>query len=231
MPPEAQTFLAKRMTTRELISGEVLYRANHPFEDAIFPHRGIISVLSDVESGYSVEKVSIGEEGFAGFTALLGGDVALGRAVVQIDGYASVIRLQDLNEAIDSFACVRKVLLLYSRALIGQLMELVACNSLHSATQRVSRWLLHANDRMNGSDFQLTQETLSHILGLRRATVSTVCSQLLKSGAIRYSRGTISVLDNALLRSFSCQCHDRIAAINLPRQIGSAEALTNNPAS
>ncbi len=231
MTPEAQAFLAKRMTTRELITGETLYQANQSFEHTVFPHSGIISVLSEVERGYSVEKVSIGEEGFTGFTALLGGDVALGRAVVQIGGYASVIRLQDLDEAISSFACVRKVLLLYSRALIGQLMELVACNSLHSAPQRVSRWLLHANERMEGSNFRLTQETLSHILGLRRATVSAACSHLLKSGAIHYSRGTISVLDTQLLRSFSCQCHDRIAAINLPRQIGGPEALTSSPAS
>ncbi|WP_321339090.1 Crp/Fnr family transcriptional regulator [Breoghania sp.] len=217
MRPEAQAFLAERMTIRELVMGEILYRANHPFEHTIFPHRGIISVLAEQEDGYSVEKVSIGEEGFTGFTALLGGNMALGHAVVQIGGYASFIRIQDLDEALNNFACVRKVLLLYSRALIGQLMELVACNSLHSATQRVSRWLLHADERMEGSEFLLTQETLSHILGLRRATVSTVCSQLLKSGAIRYSRGTISVLDRQLLRSFSCQCHDRIVAINPPR--------------
>ncbi|MDJ0931487.1 helix-turn-helix domain-containing protein [Breoghania sp.] len=108
-------------------------------------------------------------------------------------------------------------MLYYSKAQISQLMELVACNSLHSATQRVSRWLLHTDDRMDGPDFPLTQEALSQVLGLRRATVSAACSQLLKNDAIRYSRGMISVSDRAKLRSFYCECYDRITARSFPR--------------
>ncbi|WP_107991384.1 Crp/Fnr family transcriptional regulator [Breoghania corrubedonensis] len=213
---EARAFLATRMTMRELHAGDVLYEECQPFDHAIFPHRGVISLLARMEDGRTVEKASIGNEGFLGFTYLRGGRGAIGLTVVQIDGYASFLRMSDLDEAMETFTCVRYAMLLYSKALISQLMELVACNGLHSATQRVARWLLHADDRMNGSDFPLTQEALSQVLGLRRATVSASCSQLSKNGAIRYSRGMISVSDRTRLRSFSCECYDRITARSYP---------------
>ena len=110
------------------------------------------------------------------------------------------------------FQCVRAALLRYSKALIIQLMETIACNGLHSAEQRVASWLLLADRRMQGHTFVLTQDGLGRALGLRRATVSNICSDLQRAAAITYSRGHLSVTDRNRLRAHSCSCHDRIEA-------------------
>ncbi|MDJ0931486.1 hypothetical protein [Breoghania sp.] len=92
---------------RELTAGDVLYEEYQSFDHAIFPHRGVISLLARMEDGRTVEKASLGNEGFLGFTYLMGGMGAIGLTVVQIDGYASFLRMSDLDEAMDTFVCVR----------------------------------------------------------------------------------------------------------------------------
>lgn len=214
---EAQEFIAARWQTRRVEIGEVIYEAGETFTHAVFPHSGVISLLSEMDDGRSVEKASIGNEGFLGFTYLLGGTDALSRTVVQVPGYASWLAMSDLDEAMERFVCVREAMLRYSKALIVQLMETVCCNSLHSAEQRVSRWLLHAHDRMDMSPFLLTQESLARALGLRRATVSEASSELMRSGAIAYTRGAVTVLDRTILRAHACDCYDRIVAASMPK--------------
>jgi CRP-like cAMP-binding protein len=101
-------------------------------------------------------------------------------------------------------------MLRYLKCLIVQLLESVACNSLHNADQRVSRWLLEAHDRIAGNTLQVTQEALSQALGLRRATVNAVCTKLMDEGAIHYARGELSVLSDRKLKRHSCECYGRI---------------------
>ncbi|MHB1104466.1 MAG: Crp/Fnr family transcriptional regulator [Devosia sp.] len=101
-------------------------------------------------------------------------------------------------------------MLRYGAALITQLMESVACNKLHSAEQRVARWLLQTQDRVAGGSFQLTQQTLSEVLGVRRATVSDVWSEFQESGILDYSRGTVTVADRRALEGRACECYARV---------------------
>ncbi|POF29670.1 CRP-like cAMP-binding protein [Roseibium marinum] len=203
------------MDTRPLEAGSVLYEKSQNFTHAIFPHTGIISLMAEMSDGRSVEKASIGNEGFLGFTYLMGGTDSISRTIVQVPGIASWLTMSDLDEAMQRFVCVREVMLRYSKALIIQLMESVACNTLHTAEQRVSRWLLHADDRLGGADFQLTQKAMSEVLGVRRATISQVCSDLLEFEAIIYSRGIISILNRDILRNHACSCYDRVTEASI----------------
>lgn len=50
--------------------------------------------------------------------------------------------------ALDQFDCVRGIILRYAKAFTTQLMESVVCNSLHTAKQRIARWMMEANDRL-----------------------------------------------------------------------------------
>jgi CRP-like cAMP-binding protein len=94
--------------------------------------------------------------------------------------------------------------------MMRRLMQSVTCAAVHSATQRVSTWLLHADDRVTGQSFDITQRTLADIFSLRPATVSDACNKLLSVGAIHYSRGTLSVLDRQLLEAQACECYDAV---------------------
>ena len=206
----AQEFLEPRLVTRQTFAGEVIYQDGTAFTHAVFPHSGVLSLMAHMNDGRSVEKTSIGSEGFLGFVLIMGGSRAISTSTVQVPGYASWVALSDLHEALDEFECVRQTMLRYGAALIAQLMETVACNQLHSAEQRVARWLLQAQDRVAGNSFQLTQQILSDVLGLRRATVSDVCSQFQQAGILDYSRGAITVADREGLEQRACECYARI---------------------
>jgi len=72
--------------------------------------------------------------------------------------------------------------------------------------------LLQTHDRVGENQFELTQEFLSQMLGVRRASVSTVMQTLHKAGFINYSRGKITIVDRAGLESAACECYGIITA-------------------
>ncbi|WP_244447206.1 Crp/Fnr family transcriptional regulator [Hoeflea sp. BAL378] len=208
--PDAVRFLESRSIVRRLTQGQTLYQEAEQFTHAIFPHEGVISLMAQMQDGRSVEKVSVGNEGFIGISFILGGARTISASIVQVPGYASWISIEDLDRAIAEYPCVRDAMMEYAKSLTLQLMESVACNSLHKAEQRISRWLLDAHDRVQSDTFQLTQDSVSQVLGLRRATVSSVCRALMAQGAIKYTRGSLTISDRDLLESNACECYDRI---------------------
>lgn len=208
--PDAIAFLESRAVVKRLSEGQVLYKDGEPFTHAIFPHEGVICLMAQMQDGRSVEKASIGNEGFIGIAFIFGGGKTISEPMVQVPGYASWIAIKDLDEAIESYPCVRDAMMRYAKSLTVQLMESVACNSLHKAEQRVSRWLLHAHDRVNSDTFQVTQQGISKVLGMRRATVSSVCHALMNAGALKYTRGNVTITDRSILEARSCECYKRI---------------------
>lgn len=217
--PVAQEFMRQHSLTRQTHAREVIYEEGASFTHAVFPHSGIISLIAADTDGRQVEKAAIGHEGFLGFELILGGasgTSAMSRSMVQVSGTATWVSLRDIDEALEQFTCVRETMLRYARSLITQTLEFVACTSLHSADQRVSRWLLNADDNNIGRSFALTQQALAEVLGLRRATVSTACARLQALGGIEYSRGTIHILDRQVLEQQSCNCYVRIKRAVLP---------------
>lgn len=91
-----------------------------------------------------------------------------------------------------------------------QISQGTACNRVHSNMQRCARWLLLTHDRVGKDEFSLTQEFLSQMLGVRRATINEVAAQLSAAGAISYRRGIIRVEDRLRLESESCLCYSII---------------------
>jgi len=213
--PAAQDFISKRVLTRPFSAGEVIYEVGAPFTHAVFPHEGSLSLMAFMEDGRSVEKASIGLEGFLGFVLIMGGGSAISTSVARVPGHASWLSIEDLDEALAEFVCVRETMLRYAKALISQTMESVACNSLHSAEQRIARWLLHVHDRVQGDRFLLTQQAMAESLGLRRATVSDICSQFQRAGLLDYSRGVLTVVERAALESKACECYRRVRLTSL----------------
>ena len=66
------------------------------------------------------------------------------------------------------------------------------------------------HDRMGDDEFQLTQEFLSNMLGVRREGVSRAAGNLQKRKMISYSRGRLRVIDRAGLEATSCGCYEII---------------------
>ena len=58
-----------------------------------------------------------------------------------------------------------------------------------------------AQDRLNTESLNLTQEIISHALGVPRTGVTMAAGALQRAGLIRYSRGKIMILDRARLEA------------------------------
>ena len=228
--PIAQEFIEKRLVTRPFAAGDVIYEEGARATHAIFPHSGRLSLMAVMTSGRSVDKLSVGHEGFVGLELVLDGEQTTSRTIARVPGHASWLSVADLDEAIARFECVTPTMLHFAKALIVQTMESVACNSLHVADQRVARWLLHARDSATSDTLEITQQAIAESLGLRRATVNQICNSFFAAGVIDHSRGSILIRDRAALEERSCECHGRIrrafeaASAAAPAGLGVSEA-------
>jgi CRP-like cAMP-binding protein len=95
----------------------------------------------------------------------------------------------------------------YTRALFAQVLQSVACNAVHNVEERWARWLLMTHDRAATDSFVLTQEFLTDMLGVRRASVNLVSHSFQKAGFITYHLGTVTIVDRAGLEAASCECY------------------------
>ncbi len=186
---------------------EALYEAGRPLEHVYFPHSGVICLMATLREGIA-ETAAIGSEGFVGFEAILGGETARHRALVQLGGVASRIPVGTLSLITRECAPVRELLLSYVHFFLIQALQSVACNGLHAVEERCARWLLTAHDRAGNVDtFNLTQEFLAEMLGVHRPSVTIVARTLQNLGLIRYSRGVIAITDRKGLEEASGECY------------------------
>ena len=72
---------------------------------------------------------------------------------------------------------------------------------------RFARWLLVTHDRVEGDEFEITQEFLAAMLGVHRPSVSVVAGMFQQAGIIRYSRGHMKILDRCRLEESACECY------------------------
>ena len=207
---EGQSFFRNHAERRRTRTGHLIYRDGDPITEALFPESCIISVVGGMADGRSVEKTSIGSEGYVGPDPHRSGTAAYGDHVVQVPGEAYFLSLKFLDQALQRFPELGPAMQLSRKTHTLQLMEAAACNSVHNAEQRIVRWLLRAHDRVEGDTFYLTQEAIANLLALRRATVNAVCSDLMQSGAISYNRGTVTIIDRERMSARACECYGRI---------------------
>src|SRR4029077_19941954 len=107
----------------------------------------------------------------------------------------------------------------YTQAIINQISQSTVCNHRHSVQKRMCRWLLMSHDRVGADEFQLTQEFLAQMLGVRRPTVTAVAGSLQTAALIPYPRGRMTVLDRKGLEAASCECYE-VVAKELDRLLG-----------
>ena len=187
--------------------GEILYMPEQTIEHAYFVNRGVISLLAALEDGSTVEAGVIGPEGVGGISVVLGAKSTPNQALTQSGVEASRISAADLVAEFRKSGILRDSLLLFVHTMFTQVTQTAACNRLHTLDQRLARWLLMIQDRINDKEFTLTQEFLSRMLGVRRAGVTVAANDLRHSGFIDYHRGDIVIVDRQGLENVSCQCY------------------------
>jgi len=206
--PECREFLDDRSLTKPIGSGEVLHESGARLKNVVFPHEGLVSLQYKTKDGRIAEMTSVGAKGAVGIMNLLANDQPTYSSVTVISGRATWVAASDLAEALKKFPSVRPALRTYLHSRIQEQMQAAACASLHTAMQRLSTWLLRAEDASNATKFDITQRMLSDILGFRLATISDCCNKLRNAGVIDYSRGNLGILDRDLLKEEACECYE-----------------------
>lgn len=209
--PEADyARLAPHLQTVSLEVGEVLKDADEPAFDAYFPVDSVISLITLMEDGMTVEAGVVGREGVVGLSIFLGGGSTPNQHLVQAPGTALKIRGSKLAEEFRRGGKLQELLHRYVLATIIQISQSAACNRIHSTEERLCRWLLMMNDRVDSGYFPHTQEFLSRMLGAARPIVTLTAGALQKAGWIKYSRGNITILNRKGLESATCECYARV---------------------
>jgi CRP-like cAMP-binding protein len=199
--------LARELEQVELSTRQTLYESRVPIEHVFFPLDAVVSIVADMTDGTLVEVATVGSEGMVGVPVLLRGNDADYRAFSQIPGRALRLPAGRLVDLVSSSEELAVRLYRYTQAFITQIARSAACNRTHSIDERAARWLLLTHDRVGRDEFQLTQEFLAQMLGVRRASVNTAASMLQRAGYITYSRGRIRVLDREGLEGAACECY------------------------
>jgi CRP-like cAMP-binding protein len=199
--------LRPHLRTVHLPRGSVLCESGDRLRRVYFPEAGAVSLVTVFEDGSTAEMATVGREGVVGIGALLGGEHAFGRHIMAVSGSALAVEDSRFQSALCENRALRAACETYAQAFLAHLLQNVACNAIHRVDQRCARRLLMCNDQAEGASFELTQEYLAELLGVRRSTVTVVAGSLQREGLIHYRRGAMTVLDRRGLETTACECY------------------------
>ena len=191
----------------ELPDHLVLHEAGAKLDFAYFPNRGLISFVVAMEDGKTAEAGVVGNEGFAGIPAAVGLSRSPLQAVVQISGDGFRVEVEALRKTLESAPHLQLLLSRFAVVQGMQVAQTAACNRLHEIEQRLARWLLMAQDRVDSGVLPITHDFLATMLGTNRSSVSLAAATLRKKNLIRYTPGAVTIVNRKKLEALACECY------------------------
>ena len=148
----------------------------------------------------------VGFEGFVSVSAMFGGQMTNTKGIVQVAGTALILPTSVFRgQLIDTD--FRDVMGRHAEYLFAMASQSIACQAFHTVEQRLSRWLLMVEERVDSRELSLTQDFLASMLGVQRPTVTVTARLLQAAGLISYRHGKIVVLDREGLEECACECY------------------------
>ena len=127
-------------------------------------------------------------------------------------GSALRMRNDDFKREMLRSESLQQSLLSYAAEYVTQVGQRSACSVFHLTEQRFAVWLLLLADRIEEQAvIQITQERIADHLGVRRAGVTVVASQMQAAGAISYKRGSLRIDNRQMLEAIACECYGTLA--------------------
>ena len=207
LPPTVLARLTPHLDSVRLRRNDVLFRANEPLRVCYFPITAVVSLVSTLESGDSLEVGIVGRDGLAGTSVFPGIFMMSCDGIVQFPGVAHRISTDVLRAQVLANEALYSTLGRFAQVLLVHSMQTSVCNMFHPVEQRCIRWLLTVNDLIANGDLPLTHDLMATMLGVHRPTVTLVLRSLHKAGLVSESRGRIVIRDRRRLEQSCCECY------------------------
>ena len=195
--------LQPHLETIRLPVRKMLEARNRKIRTVYFMESGFASVVANGSTQPSIEVGLIGREGMSGLAVVLGADRPAHETYIQAAGSGLCLAADSLRGAIDKSPSLHRELLKAAFAFQTQVTQTALANGRSKIEERLARWLLMADDRIDGDELPLTHEFLSLMLGVQRSGVTLAVQALEADGLIAARRGRISILKRAKLEKKS----------------------------
>jgi CRP-like cAMP-binding protein len=176
---------------------------NKPIEHVYFLESGFASVVANGSGHRSIEVGIIGREGMTGLAVIMGTDRSPNETFIQAGGEGQRMVAADLRTAMERSPTLHRCFLRYGHTFLTQTAQTAMANGRSKLEERLARWLLMADDRIDGDELPLTHEFLAIMLGVRLPGVTAALNLLASEGLIRANRGVISIVDRKGLQESS----------------------------
>ncbi len=186
---------------------DVFYANGAKIKNVYFPLTGMISLVTELKDGTSLESMTVGSEGFAGLPLFHGVATASTLAMCQIKGSFLRLSAESFTGLLGRVPQLSVLLHRYAQFAHDTVAQSAACNSMHLIEQRCARWLLISSDAVDSSEFGLTHEFLSQMLAVRRPGVTVAIGKLERAKLIAHRYGRIKILDKEGLERAACECY------------------------
>jgi CRP-like cAMP-binding protein len=207
LPANVMKQITAHLVPIDLPRGHTLHHPGEIVDTVYFLEEGICSMVVSLESGATVEVGRIGRDGFVGMAAVLGAGHFPYRSYMALPGHGYTIKAKKLLLHTEASSQLRNSLLRSVQSLLVQTAQTAACNRMHELPERLARWLLMSDDRIETDHAPVTQELLAMMLGTRPSSISVAASALRKSGLISYSRGLMKIQNRVGLVEAACECY------------------------
>lgn len=214
IPAKSRRNLLSNSVEVQLATATILHESRSRPSHAFFITSGLASVLAVTTLGLSAEVGMVGREGFIGSLHLIGPTDTPTHCRMQLAGAAIRIPMEHLQNAFEQDAAIHRRVLEFVQAQAHALSQVAGCHRIHGASERLTRWLLHAQDLTESSTIDITQETLSVLLGTQRVTIAAAAGELQRQGLIEYRRGHIHLIDRAGLEAIACECYSTLKELH-----------------
>ena len=214
LPDEEYNLLRPHLEPTDLPQHEILHEPGERIEFVYFLNEGMTSLVALSGDGRSVEVGIVGKEGMVGMSLTVGLRREMFRAIMQMAGNGVRVSREIFQSALVKSPVLRSELSRFALVQGMQVAQLAACNRLHETEQRLIRWLLMCQDRVDSKLLPLTHEFLAQMLGTGRPSVSLAAGALENAGLIENSRGTVKILNRKSLEALACECYGVIQHFN-----------------
>jgi CRP-like cAMP-binding protein len=207
LPPNDLERIANLLEPVALKRGETLYSEGTRIEHVYFPTGALISLVASMQDGTVVEVAVVGREGMVGLPLALGTETSPRKVVAQAPGSALRLSAEGFQREMLNGSALPDRLKRYTMVHLTQTTQWVACNRLHSLEERLARWLLASADATGSEQFELTQDFIAQMLGVRRPSVTVIVRGFEKQGMVQTSRGRIRISSRPELERAVCECY------------------------